>query len=151
MRACGSERVSPRVKVAGNAGTRLNARLLQVSDVARALSRLNTHHDLLRVDRPERINHDLALDGLDWIDDNGDGAGVELLEGLHTSTCEREERLEGGRKAHLLRVDIDARQPASETGVRVVPSDDHLWSAYAKTVSFVSEREERKRRTVLSA
>lgn len=61
-----------------------------MADVGGGLPRLETHHDALGVDRAERINHDLALDGLDGIDHDGDGAGVELLEGLRCVSEVRE-------------------------------------------------------------
>lgn len=34
------------------------------------------------------------------------------------------------RMADLLSVDVDARQPAAEAGMRMVPTDHHLWSGY---------------------
>jgi hypothetical protein len=52
----------------------------------------------LRVDEAESVDDDLALDGLDRVDDYSDGARCELLE-------------------RLLRVDINAREPAAETGM----------------------------------
>jgi hypothetical protein len=39
-------------------------------------------HERLRVDQSEGVDDDLAFDGLDWVDDDGDGARVELLKGL---------------------------------------------------------------------
>lgn len=66
----------------GDPPTDLNARLAQVTDVARALPRFESHHDALRADGAESINHDLALDGLNWIDDDGHRTGVELFKGL---------------------------------------------------------------------
>lgn len=47
------------------------------------------------------------LDGLHRVDDDRDGARVERLE-------------------RLLRVDVDAREPAAKAGVAVVPAHDHL-------------------------
>lgn len=64
----------------------------------------------LRQDETECIDNYLALDGLNGVDDDGDGAGVELFK-------------------TLLRVDIHAGQPASKTGVGVIPADDDLWAA----------------------
>jgi hypothetical protein len=49
----------------------------------------------LGVDEAESIDDDFALDGLDGVNDDGDGAGGELLE-------------------RLLRVDVDRGQPAAE-------------------------------------
>jgi hypothetical protein len=63
------------------------------------------HDNCLWCDESERINNDFALDGLDGIDHDGDGAGGELFEGL-------------------LSVDIDGREPAAETRMRVVPAND---------------------------
>lgn len=112
--------------------TRLDARLLQVSDVARALPRFDAHHDLLRADGSERVDDDFALDGLDRVNDDGDGARVQLLEGLSVSGQMSAEVAPSlamlDREPDLLSVDVDARQPAAEPGVRVVPADDHLWS-----------------------
>ena len=84
----------------------LDRRLLQVPDVGRRLARLDAHHDLLRVDGPERVDDDLALDRLDRVDDDGDRAGVQLLEGLRreggkvrVSRCERgKESAAGGER-----------------------------------------------------
>lgn len=59
---------------------RLDARLVEVPDVARRLARLLAGHGEVRVDRPEAVNDDLAAHRLDWVDDDGDGTRVELLE-----------------------------------------------------------------------
>lgn len=103
-------------------------------DVARTLPRLDAHHDLLRADGPERVDHDLALDGLDRVDDDGDCSRIELLKGLVGAgwvsvSLRGMGNTSGGGRTYLLGVDIDAREPASEARVRVIPSDDHLWSA----------------------
>ena len=83
-----------------------------MTQVARRLSSLLTQHERLRIDQPESIDDDFALDGLDGVDDNGDGARSELLEGL-------------------LGVDVDGREPAAEARVGMVPADDCLRSAPA--------------------
>ena len=83
----------------------LNGGLVEVTQVTRALAGLLAHHEKLRVDESEGVNDDLALDGLDGVNDDGDGARVKLLE-------------------RLLRVDIDGRKPAAETRMRMVPADD---------------------------
>jgi hypothetical protein len=94
----------------------------------------------LRVDQPEGVDDDLAFDGLDRVDDDGDGARVELLKGLRGVSQEhgvnwmcsrgRQTVREVRRQAtHLLRVAVNRRQPAAEAGMRVVPADDHLWPA----------------------
>jgi hypothetical protein len=57
-----------------------------------------SEHESLRVDETEGVNDDLALDGLNRVNDDGDSAGCELFEGL-------------------LGVDVDARKPAAETGM----------------------------------
>lgn len=49
----------------------------------------------------------LALDRLNGIDDDGDGARIELLEGF-------------------LGVDIDGGEPAAEARVGMVPANDHF-------------------------
>lgn len=75
---------------------RLNRWLVEVTDVGGCLAGLVAHHEGLRVDEAEGIDDDFALDRLDGVDDDGDGAGCELLE-------------------RLLCVDIDRGQPAAET------------------------------------
>ena len=60
----------------------LDAGLVYVADVARRLARLLAGEHGVRVDEAEGVDDDFALDGLDGVDDDGDGAGVELLEGL---------------------------------------------------------------------
>ena len=85
----------------------LDRRLVEVTKIAGALTRLLAHHKKLRVDEPEGVDDDLALDGLDGVYDDGNGARVQLLE-------------------RLLRVDVDRRQPAAEPGMRMVPAHDGL-------------------------
>lgn len=105
-----------------------------MSDVTRALPRLDPHHDLLRADGPEGVDHDFALDGLYRVDNHGDRSRVELFEGLQrgrnmgTSVSDFGEA--NPRMADLLSVDVDAGQPAAEAGMRVIPPDHHLWSGY---------------------
>jgi hypothetical protein len=77
------------------------------------LTGLLAHDNSLGLNETESINDDLALHRLDGINDNGDGAGSELLEGL-------------------LGIDIDGGKPASETGVGVIPSNDSLWPVRAR-------------------
>lgn len=86
---------------------RLDRGLIQVTQVRCALAGLLAEHQRLRVNQPECIDDDFALDGLDGIDDDGDGSWGKLLEAL-------------------LGVDVDAGQPAAETRVGVVPSNDGL-------------------------
>ena len=69
-----------------------------MSDVGCGLPGFLSEHEGLRVDEAESVDDDLALDGLDGVDDHSDSAGCELLE-------------------RLLRVDINAREPATETGM----------------------------------
>ena len=69
-------------------------------------------HERLRVYEAEGVDHDFAFDGLDGVDDDGDGAGSQLFEGL-------------------LGVDVDGGEPAAETGMRVVPAYDGFWSAWS--------------------
>lgn len=102
----------------------LNRGLVEVAQVGCTLARLLTKHEGLRVDQAEGINDDLSLDGLDGIDDDGDGSWGKLLEAL-------------------LGVDIDTGQPATETRMRVVPSDDRFGPVYAVlsvTVLLVSTK-----------
>jgi hypothetical protein len=42
--------------------------LINMTSVARGLSGLDAHHDLLRLNRPERVDDDLALHGLQRVD-----------------------------------------------------------------------------------
>ena len=69
-----------------------------MSDVGCGLPGFLSKHECLRVDETESVDDDFALDGLDRVDDHSDSAGCELLE-------------------RLLRVDINAREPAAETGM----------------------------------
>ena len=73
----------------------LNGRFVEVAQVGGGLARLLPEHEGLWVDEAEGIDDDFAFDGLDGVDDNGDGARRELFEGL-------------------LSVDIDRREPAAE-------------------------------------
>ncbi len=52
----------------------LYRRLVEMTQVGRALPRLLTKHQRLWVDEPEGIDDDLALHGLDRIHDDGNGA-----------------------------------------------------------------------------
>ena len=74
----------------------LNGRFVEVTKIAGGLSRFLAHHECLWVDKSEGIDNDFAFDRLYGIDDNGDGACVELFEGL-------------------LCVDVDAREPTAES------------------------------------
>lgn len=76
----------------------LDRGLVEVSNVGCGLPGFLSEHECLRVDETESVDDNLALDGLDGIDDNSDGARCELLE-------------------RLLGVDIDAGEPAAETGM----------------------------------
>lgn len=81
----------------------LNGRFIEVTEVGGALPGFLAKHEGLRVYQSESVDDDFSFDGLDRIDDDGDGAGSELFEGL-------------------LGVDVDGGEPAAETGVRVVPA-----------------------------
>lgn len=73
----------------------LNGRFVQVAQVGGGLAGFLPKHEGLRVDEAEGIDDDFAFDGLNGVDDDGDGARRELFEGL-------------------LCVDIDGREPAAE-------------------------------------
>lgn len=60
----------------------LYTRLIDVSNIGCRLSWFLAHHDGVRVDKAEGIDHYLALDGLNGIDHDGDGARIQLLERL---------------------------------------------------------------------
>lgn len=47
-----------------------------MAEVRGCLPRFLTHHECLRVYETEGIDDDFAFDGLDGVDDDGDGAGV---------------------------------------------------------------------------
>lgn len=87
----------------------LNGGFVEVADVGGCLAWLLTEHEGLGVDEAEGVNDDLALDGLDGVDNDGDGARGELFEGL-------------------LGVDVYAREPTAEAGMGMVPTDDSFWS-----------------------
>ena len=81
----------------------LDGGFVEVPQVGGRLPGLVAHHERLRVDEAEGVDDDFALDGLDGVDDDGDGARGQLLEGL-------------------LRVDVDRGEPAAEARVGVVPA-----------------------------
>lgn len=87
----------------------LDRRFVEVTQVGSALSWFLAQHQGLGVDKSECVNDNLALDGLYGVNNDGDGSRRKLFEAL-------------------LGVDIDRRQPASESRVRVVPSDDRFRS-----------------------
>jgi len=60
----------------------LDRGLVDVPDVGRRLARFLTEDDGVGIDEPECVNDDFAFDGLDGVDDDGDGAWVELFERL---------------------------------------------------------------------
>ncbi len=78
-----------------------------MAQVGRRLARLLAEDHDVGVDEPEGVDDDLALDALDRVDDDGHGAVRQGLEAL-------------------LRVHVDAGEPAAEPRVGVVPADDHL-------------------------
>jgi hypothetical protein len=73
-----------------------------MTSVARGLSGLDAHHDLLRLNRPERVDDDLALHGLQRVDHQSHRTRVQLFE-------------------RLLSRNVDSGEPAAETRVRMVP------------------------------
>lgn len=88
-----------------------------MTQVGCCLTGFLAHDNSLGLDESEGIDDDLAFDGLDGVNDDGDGTRRELFEGL-------------------LGVDIDGREPAAETRVRVIPANDGFWS----TILLISRR-----------
>ena len=82
---------------------RLDRGFVEVSDIRRGLARLLAQHHGRWVDETECVNNDLAFDRLDRVNDNSHSSWIQLFK-------------------RLLRVDIDAGQPAAETGMRMVPT-----------------------------
>lgn len=74
-----------------------------------SLPGLLTRHGSFHIDKSKSINDDFSPDGLYGVDDNSHTFGVELLE-------------------RLLCVNIHTGEPAPETGMRVIPSDNVLVS-----------------------
>ena len=60
----------------------LYGRLVQMTEVRSCLSGLMAHHQRGRSDEAESIYDDLALDGLNRINDDGDSSRRKLFEGL---------------------------------------------------------------------
>jgi hypothetical protein len=60
----------------------LDGRLVEMTQVRCALTRFLTKHKRLRVDESESIDDNLALDGLNGINNNGNSSRCQLLEGL---------------------------------------------------------------------
>lgn len=73
----------------------LNGWFIEMSQVRRRLTRLLTHHERLRADQPEGVNHDLSLDRLYWVDHHRNGSRCQLFK-------------------RLLGIDIDRGEPAAE-------------------------------------
>lgn len=61
---------------------RLDRGLVQMAQVRRTLAWLLAEHKRLGVDQTEGVNDDLALHGLNGVNDDGDSSGCELFEGL---------------------------------------------------------------------
>lgn len=60
----------------------LDGGFVDVTDVGCRLSRFLTHYDAVGVDETERVDYDLALDGLDGVYHHCDGSGLEGFEEL---------------------------------------------------------------------
>lgn len=86
----------------------LDGGLLEVPNVGGGLPGLLSHHEELWVDEAEGVNHDLSLHRLDGINHHCHRSGVEGLEAL-------------------LGVDIHPGQPAPESWMGVVPSNNDFW------------------------
>jgi len=82
-------------------------RLLNMPNIGRSLPGLKTLHDHSGLNRSESIDDNLALDGLNRVDDDTDRLRIQHL-------------------LRLLRLHISARQPASKPGMRVVPPNADL-------------------------
>ena len=89
----------------------MNGWFVEMAEIRGCLPRFLTHHKCLRVYEAEGIDDDFAFDGLDRVDDDGDGAGGELFEGL-------------------LGVDVDGGEPAAKARVGVVPAYYCFWSIF---------------------
>lgn len=75
-----------------------------------SLSRLLSQHHRIWINKPKSINNDFTFHRLHWINDNCDRS---IRQSFKT----------------LLSIDIDSGQPAAETWMTMVPSDNHFWSA----------------------
>ena len=53
-----------------------------MTEIRCRLSGFLAEHERLWVYEAESVDDDFAFDGLDWVDDDGYGARVELFEGL---------------------------------------------------------------------
>lgn len=73
----------------------LDRGLVQMADIGGGLAGFVAHHEGLWVYQAEGVDDDFALDRLDGVNHDGNGARGELLE-------------------RLLCVDVDRRQPAAE-------------------------------------
>ena len=98
---------------------RLDRRFVEVAKVGGGLAGFLAHHKGLWVDEPEGVDDDFALDGLDRVDDDGDGAARQGFEGL-------------------LGVDVDGGEPAAEAGMGVVPADYGFGSFCQKIYILIS-------------
>jgi len=78
-----------------------------VTQVRRALAWLLSEHKRLWVDESEGIDDNLALDGLDGVNHDGNSSRCQLFE-------------------RLLCVDINRGKPATEARVGMVPANDCL-------------------------
>lgn len=87
----------------------LDRGLVQVTQVRCCLPGLLAHDDGLGLDESEGVDDNFTLDGLDGVNNNGNSTGRQLLE-------------------RLLGVDIYGGEPASKTGVGVIPADNAFWS-----------------------
>mmetsp|Transcript_17893 Transcript_17893/g.36694 ORF Transcript_17893/g.36694 Transcript_17893/m.36694 type:complete len:256 (+) Transcript_17893:205-972(+) len=87
----------------------LDRRLVEVADDRRRLSWLLPQHHHLRVDGTKGIDDNLSLDRLNRVHDHSDCSLIQRLEAL-------------------LRVDINAGEPAAESRMRVIPTNNHLRS-----------------------
>ena len=85
----------------------LNGGFVEMPNGGSGLPRFLPQHHELRINETKTVNHDLSLHGLNGIHHQRHRAGIERLEGA-------------------LGIDVRARQPAPEPGMRMIPPHHHL-------------------------
>ena len=82
-----------------------------MTNVRGSLARLHSAHHDLSWDTSEGINNDLALNRLNWVNDDSDSPCVQVL-------------------LLFLRLHIGTGEPRAKTWMRVIPADDVLFSPH---------------------